>query len=99
HHYTSHPSPTRRSPDLGIWIQLRGTRFGAGSQLRLVVACEDITEVKAAETSLRRLPGKLLKSQDEARRLIARFQQLAGQPPQTWGRESPPPNPRHLSNP
>ena len=56
----------------GVWIQLRGTRFGSGSQLRLVVSCEDITEVKAAETSLRRLTGKLLKSQDDTRRLIAR---------------------------
>src|SRR5205814_6553099 len=36
----------------GIWLQLRGTRFGAGAQLRLVIACEDITEVKAAEASL-----------------------------------------------
>jgi PAS domain S-box-containing protein len=52
--------------------QLRGTRFGAGARLRLVVACEDITEVKAAEASLRRLTGKLLRSQDEERRRIAR---------------------------
>jgi len=56
----------------GVWIQLRCTRFGFGTQLRLVVACEDITEVKAAETSLRRLTGKLLRSQDEAHRRIAR---------------------------
>jgi PAS domain S-box-containing protein len=56
----------------GTWFQLRGTRFGAGTRLRVVVACEDITEVKTAEASLRRLTGKLLKSQDEARRRIAR---------------------------
>jgi len=56
----------------GTWIQLRCTRFGSGPQLRLVVACEDITEVKTTEASLRRLTGKLLKSQDEARRLLAR---------------------------
>ena len=54
------------------WIQLRCTRFGSGPQLRLVVACEDITEVKTTEASLRRLTGKLLKSQDEARRRLAR---------------------------
>ena len=44
----------------GSWIQLRCTRFGFGTQLRLVVACEDITEVKATEASLRRLTAKLL---------------------------------------
>ena len=54
------------------WIQLRCTRFGSGPQLRLVVACEDISEVKVTEASLRRLTGKLLKSQDEAQRRIAR---------------------------
>jgi signal transduction histidine kinase len=56
----------------GTSIQLRCTRFGSGPQLRLVVACEDITEVKTTEASLRRLTGKLLKSQDEAQRRIAR---------------------------
>lgn len=56
----------------GVWIQLRGTRFGASREMRLVVACEDITEVKAAETSLRQLTGKLLRLQDEERRRIAR---------------------------
>jgi two-component system, NarL family, sensor kinase len=56
----------------GTWIQLRGSRFGAGDQLRIVVACEDITEVKSAETSLRRLTGRLLRSQDKAQRRIAR---------------------------
>ena len=56
----------------GTWIQLRGSRFGADDELRIVVACEDITEVKSAETSLRRLTGRLLRSQDEARRRMAR---------------------------
>jgi signal transduction histidine kinase/integral membrane sensor domain MASE1 len=56
----------------GRWIQLRGTRFGLGEQLRLVVACEDITEVKTAEASLRRLTGRLLRLQDEERRRISR---------------------------
>jgi signal transduction histidine kinase/integral membrane sensor domain MASE1 len=56
----------------GVWVQLRGTRFGAGAAQRLVVACEDITEVKTAEASLRQLTGKLLRSEDETRRRIAR---------------------------
>ena len=56
----------------GTWIQLRGTRFGVGDQLRLVVACEDITEVKTAEASLRRLTGRVLRLQDEERRRISR---------------------------
>jgi PAS domain S-box-containing protein len=56
----------------GTWLQLRGARFCVGTELRLVVACEDITEVKAAEGSLRRLTGRLLRSQDETGRRIAR---------------------------
>src|SRR5258707_6429630 len=56
----------------GTWLQLRGARFCVGAELRLVVACEDITEVKAAEGSLRRLTGRLLRSQDETGRRIAR---------------------------
>lgn len=56
----------------GVWIQVRGTRFGTGDELRLVVACEDITEVKNAEASLRGLTGKLLRLQDEERRRISR---------------------------
>jgi PAS domain S-box-containing protein len=56
----------------GTWFQLRGTRFGAGARMRLVVACEDITEVKTTESALRGLTGKLLKLQDEERRRIAR---------------------------
>ncbi len=51
---------------------MRGTRFGATAGLRLVVAREDITEVKAAEASLRQLTGKLLRSEEETRRRIAR---------------------------
>src|SRR4051794_30251932 len=56
----------------GRWFQLRGTRFGVDAGLRLVVAREDITEVKTAEASLRQLTGKLLGSEDETRRRIAR---------------------------
>src|SRR2546430_13867564 len=52
----------------GVWIQVRGTRFGKGDGLRVVVACEDITEVKTAEASLGRLTGNLLRRQDEERR-------------------------------
>jgi signal transduction histidine kinase len=57
---------------LGTWLQLRASRFGAGADRRLVIACEDISEVKAAEASLRRLTGKLLRLQDDERRRIAR---------------------------
>jgi len=56
----------------GVWLQMRGTRFGDASELRLVVANEDITEVKASERALRRLTGQLLHVQDEERRRIAR---------------------------
>jgi two-component system NarL family sensor kinase len=56
----------------GTWLQLRGTCFGIGAELRLAIACEDITEVKAAEAGLRRLTGKLLRLQDQERRRIAR---------------------------
>jgi signal transduction histidine kinase len=57
---------------VGRHFQLRGTRFGSGPDLHIVVAHEDITEVKASESALRDLTGKLLRSQDEERRRIAR---------------------------
>jgi signal transduction histidine kinase len=56
----------------GAWFQLRGTCFGKGAELRLVVANVDISEVKASEGALRWLTGKLLRLQDEERRRIAR---------------------------
>jgi len=56
----------------GSWFQMRGTRFGTGADLRLVVAHEDITDIKASESALRRLTGKLLRTQDDERRRIAR---------------------------
>jgi two-component system NarL family sensor kinase len=56
----------------GAWFQLRGTRFGAEAELRLVLAYENITEVKTAEAALRHLTGELLRLQDEERRRIAR---------------------------
>ena len=54
----------------GAWFQLRGTRFGA--DLRIVVANEDVSEVKASEGALRQLTRRLLRSQDDERRRIAR---------------------------
>lgn len=56
----------------GTWLQTRGSRFGEGADLRLVVAHEDISEVKASEAALRHLTGRLMRSQDEERRRIAR---------------------------
>lgn len=56
----------------GSWFQMRGTRFGVGDDLRLVVAHEDITDIKASESAMRRLTAKLLRSQDDERRRIAR---------------------------
>jgi signal transduction histidine kinase len=56
----------------GAWFQLRGTRFGDGADLRIVVANEDVSEVKASEGALRQLTRRLLRSQDDERRRIAR---------------------------
>jgi two-component system, NarL family, sensor kinase len=54
------------------WFQLRATRFGDGDMMRLVLAHENITEIMQAEQALRRLAGRLLRTQDEERRRIAR---------------------------
>ena len=54
------------------WFQLRATRFGTGETMRLVLAHENITEIMQAEQALRRLAGRLLRTQDEERRRIAR---------------------------
>ncbi len=56
----------------GIWLQTRGSSFGCGAERRLVIAHEDITEVKASESALRHLTGRLMRSQDEERRRISR---------------------------
>lgn len=56
----------------GRWYQVRGTRFVIERELRVVVAHEDITEVKRSEDALRRLSGRLMRAQDESRRQIAR---------------------------
>src|SRR5260370_36997573 len=50
----------------GTWTQLRCTRFGSGPQLRLVVACQDITQAQTTEAMLRRRPAQLLKPQARA---------------------------------
>lgn len=54
------------------WFQLRITRFGEGAGLRLVVAYEDITEVRRSADALKAMAGRLLTSQDKERRRIAR---------------------------
>jgi PAS domain S-box-containing protein len=54
------------------WFQFRATRFGEGTGRRVVVADEDITEVKRTEEALRRLTTRLLQVQDAERRRIAR---------------------------
>jgi PAS domain S-box-containing protein len=54
------------------WFQLRATRFGEGETMRMVLAHENITEIMQAEQALRRLAGRLLRTQDEERRRIAR---------------------------
>jgi two-component system, NarL family, sensor kinase len=54
------------------WFQLRVTRFGEGTGVRLVAAHEDITEVRRSTEALKALTGRLLTLQDEERRRIAR---------------------------
>ncbi len=62
----------RREGDPSRWFQLRATRFGEGSGLRVVLAHEDITEIKRGEAALRALTARLLDVQDHERRRIAR---------------------------
>jgi two-component system, NarL family, sensor kinase len=57
-------------PDGPRWFQLRVTCPSRSG--RIVVAHEDITDVKLAEESLSRLNARLLRLQDEERRRIAR---------------------------
>jgi len=54
------------------WYQLRVTRSEEGAGLRLVVAHEDITEVRRSAEALKAMTGRLLTLQDEERRRIAR---------------------------
>jgi signal transduction histidine kinase len=54
------------------WFQMRVTRPGRTRASRIVVAHEDITEVKLAQEQLARLSARLIRVQDEERRAIAR---------------------------
>ena len=60
------------SPDGLRWFQLRVTRPGPARIPRIVVAHEDITEVKRAQEALARLSSRLIQVQDDERRAIAR---------------------------
>ena len=59
-------------PDGPRWFQLRVTRPETRPVSRIVVAHEDITEVKQAQAALARLTARLMKVQDDERRAIAR---------------------------
>jgi signal transduction histidine kinase len=61
-------------PDLGpgVWFQVRVTRFTQGDTVRLVVSREDVSQVEQAEQRLQHLAVRLLRSQDDERRRIAR---------------------------
>jgi two-component system NarL family sensor kinase len=61
-----------RTPKGLRWFQIRATCFGDEMARRVVLAHEDITEIKEAETGLRELTGRLLRVQDEERRRMAR---------------------------
>jgi two-component system, NarL family, sensor kinase len=60
------------APSKEGWFMVRVTRFKVGGMIRLVVAHENISEVKQAEEALRQLTARLLRLQDEERRRIAR---------------------------
>lgn len=65
--------PYRSSTSAGTrWFQMRATRFDLGGARRVVIAHEDVTDIKEAETGLRELAGRLLHVQDEERRRMAR---------------------------
>jgi PAS domain S-box-containing protein len=61
-----------RPPREGRWFQMRATRFQNSGRFRLVVAHEDVTDVKQAEETLHALASRLLALQDDERRRIAR---------------------------
>lgn len=54
------------------WFQLRMTCSAATPARRIVIAHEDITEVKSAQEALARLSARVMQLQDEERRRIAR---------------------------
>ncbi len=60
------------SPEGQRWFQLRVTCPRHMPVRRIVIAHEDITDVKRAEESLARLSGRILRLQDDERRHIAR---------------------------
>ena len=59
-------------PDGPRWFQLRITRTGSTGEPRIVMAHEDITEVKRGQEDLKILTARLMQLQDEERRSIAR---------------------------
>src|SRR3954452_6371126 len=59
-------------PDGPRWFQLRITRPEPQETPRIVIAHEDITEVKCAQEELARLTARLMQLQDDERRSIAR---------------------------
>ncbi|MBQ0822121.1 PAS domain-containing protein [Microvirga sp. HBU67558] len=61
-----------RSPEGPRWFQVRVTRPDQAPTRRIVIAHEDITEVKRTQQELARLSGRLMHLQDEERRAIAR---------------------------
>lgn len=54
------------------WFQIRATRFGHGDGRRLIVAHEDISEVRRSAEALNTTTDRLLTLQDEEQRRIAR---------------------------
>jgi two-component system NarL family sensor kinase len=59
-------------PEGARWFQLRITRPDQQEMPRIVIAHEDITEVKRVQEELARLTARLMQLQDEERRSIAR---------------------------
>jgi PAS domain S-box-containing protein len=59
-------------PGGALWFQLRVSRFDSGQGLRVVLAHEDITEIQRSATTLQKVSERLLRSQEEERRRIAR---------------------------
>jgi signal transduction histidine kinase len=55
-----------------IWFQLRVNRFVSQGMLRLVLAHEDVTEIKSAHVAMQEFNVLLLRAQDEERGRIAR---------------------------
>lgn len=59
-------------PDGPRWFQLRITHPEAQETARIVIAHEDITEVKRAQEGLAQVTARLMQLQDDERRTIAR---------------------------